>query len=240
VTDAVEDVRVEDVEVTTPHGPARIALQVPDAVTGLLVLGHGAGGGIEAPDLLAAVGAAPPGVAVARVLQPYRVAGRRAPAPAAQLDEAWAAVLAALTHRFPGVPQVHGGRSSGARVACRGAVVADPAPVGVLALAFPLLAPARRDGTRADRSPEIDAVAAAGIPVLAVSGDRDPFGAPPAAAHREVVTVHGDHSLRARGPVHDAVGPWLATLLGPPAGRPQASGRNARRTATRSASRRRP
>jgi uncharacterized protein len=215
----------EELEVPTPHGPARIALRVPGAVAGLLVLGHGAGGGIEAPDLLAAVHAAPAGVAVARVLQPYRVAGRRAPAPAAQLDEAWVAVLAALTGRFPGVPQVHGGRSSGARVACRGAVVAAPAPVGVLALAFPLLAPARKDGTRADRSPEIDAVDAVGIPVLAVSGDRDPFGVPPAGAHRDVVTVRGDHSLRTQGPVRDAVERWLAALLcrrplpgqGPPA-----------------------
>ena len=208
-------VAVTDLEVTTPHGPARIALTVPDggAVAGLLVLGHGAGGGIEAPDLLAAARAAPPGVGVARVLQPYRVAGRRAPAPAAQLDEAWAAVLAALIRRFPDVPQVHGGRSSGARVACRGAVAAAPAPVGVLTLAFPLLAPARKDGTRADRSPEIDAVDAAGIPVLAVSGDRDPFGVPPTAVHREVVTVRGDHSLRTQGPVREAVGPWLATLL---------------------------
>jgi hypothetical protein len=98
-------------------------------------------------------------------------------------------------------------------VACRGATVADPAPVGVLTLAFPLLAPARKDGTRPDRSPEIDAVDAAGIPVLAVSGERDPFGVPPAAGHREVVTVRGDHSLRAAGPVRDAVSPWLAELL---------------------------
>jgi uncharacterized protein len=203
-----------ELEVATPHGPARIALQAPDAVAGLLVLGHGAGGGIEAPDLLAAARAAPDAVAVARVLQPYRVAGRRAPAPAAQLDEAWACVLVELTRRFPGTPQVHGGRSSGARVACRGAVVADPAPVGVLTLAFPLLAPARRDGTRADRSPEIDALDAAGIPVLAVSGDRDPFGVPPAAAHREIVRLRGDHSLRAQGPVRDAVGPWLVGAFG--------------------------
>lgn len=201
-------------EVPTPHGPARVALDAPEGAAAVLVLGHGAGGGIEAPDLLAAAGAVPTGVAVARVLQPYRVAGRRGPAPAMQLDEAWAAVLAELTRRFAGVPQVHGGRSSGARVACRGAVVADPAPVGVLTLAFPLLAPARKDGTRPDRSPEIDAVDAAGIPVLAVSGDRDRFGVPPPAVHREVVTVRGDHSLRAKGPVRDAVGPWLEKLLG--------------------------
>ncbi len=203
----------EGLEVATPHGPARIALHAPEVVTGLLVLGHGAGGGIEAPDLLAAADAAEGTVAVARVLQPYRVAGRRGPAPAAELDEAWAAVLAVLTRRFPGVAQVHGGRSSGARVACRGAVAADPAPVGVLTLAFPLLAPPRKDGTRGDRTPEIDAVDAAGIPVLAVSGDRDRFGIPPAAAHREVVTVRGDHSLRAKDPIRDAVGPWLAALL---------------------------
>jgi predicted alpha/beta-hydrolase family hydrolase len=200
-------------DVDTPHGPARVHPHPVDAARALLVLGHGAGGGIDAPDLLAAADAVPPGVAAARVLQPYRVAGRRGPAPAAQLDEAWAAVLTVLADRFPGVPQVHGGRSSGARVACRGAVVADPAPVGVLALAFPLLAPARKDGTRPDRSPEIDAVDAAGIPVLAVSGDRDRFGVPPAAAHREVVTVRGDHSLRAKGPVRDVVGPWLEKLL---------------------------
>ncbi|HEY2221246.1 alpha/beta family hydrolase [Actinomycetospora sp.] len=207
-------VSVDEFEVLTPHGPARVALEASNLTMGLLVLGHGAGGGIEAPDLLATAEGAGSTVAVARVLQPYRVAGRRGPAPAAQLDEAWACVLAELTRRFPDTPQVHGGRSSGARVACRGAVVADPAPVGVLALAFPLLAPARKDGTRPDRSPEIDAVDEAGIPVLAVSGDRDRFGVPPGAPHREVVTLRGDHSLRARGPVRDAAGPWLARLLG--------------------------
>jgi uncharacterized protein len=206
-------VTAEELEVATPHGPARIALRAASLTAGLLVLGHGAGGGIEAPDLLAAADAAEPTVAVARVLQPYRVAGRRGPAPAAELDEAWACVLAALTRRFPDAPQVHGGRSSGARVACRGAVAADPAPVGVLVLAFPLLAPARKDGTRGDRTPEIDAVDAAGIAVLAVSGDRDRFGVPPAASHREVVTLRGDHSLKAKGPVREAVAPWLATLL---------------------------
>lgn len=211
-------VTVDGFEVPTPHGPARVALQASNLTCGLLVLGHGAGGGIEAPDLLAAADAAGSTVAVARVLQPYRVAARRGPAPAAQLDEAWAAVLAELTRRFPDVPQVHGGRSSGARVACRGAVVASPSPVGVLVLAFPLLAPPRKDGTRGDRSPEIDAVDAAGIPVLAVSGDRDRFGVPPVAAHREVVTVRGDHSLRAKGPIRDAVEPWLGALLPVPFG----------------------
>ncbi|HSK61696.1 MAG TPA: alpha/beta family hydrolase [Actinomycetospora sp.] len=205
---------VDEFDVPTPHGPARVVLRRPGRCVGLMVLGHGAGGGVEAPDLLAAAEAGDGlFLAVARVLQPYRVAGRKAPAPAAQLDEAWACVLAALTERVPDAPQVHGGRSSGARVACRGAVAADPAPVGVLTLAFPLLAPARKDGTRPDRGPEIDAVDAAGIPVLAVSGEADRFGVPPPGAHREVVTVHGDHSLRAKAPVRDAVAPWLAALF---------------------------
>jgi uncharacterized protein len=204
----------DEFDVPTPHGPARVVLRRSGRCCGLVVLGHGAGGGVEAPDLLAAAEAGDGlSLAVARVLQPYRVAGRKAPAPAAQLDEDWACVLGALTERFPDTPQVHGGRSSGARVACRGAVVATPAPIGVLTLAFPLLAPARRDGTRPDRGPEIDAVDAAGIPVLAVSGDADRFGVPSPGAHREVVTVRGDHSLRAKGPVRDAVAPWLEALV---------------------------
>ncbi|MEJ2868833.1 alpha/beta family hydrolase [Actinomycetospora sp. OC33-EN08] len=208
-------VGIDEFEVPTPHGPAVVHLEHPGYCGGLLVLGHGAGGGIEAPDLLAAAASAPVPIAVARVLQPYRVAGRKAPPPAAQLDEAWACVLAELTERFPDTDQVHGGRSSGARVACRGAVAAPKRPVGVLALAFPLLAPARKDGTRPDRSPEIDAVSDAGIPVLAVSGDRDRFGVPPVAPHREVVTVRGDHSLKAKGPVREAIEPWIARFFPP-------------------------
>ena len=198
------------VEVVTPHGPAHVHLDRPHGdPRGLLVLGHGAGGGVEAPDLLGARTAAlGHGLAVARVLQPYRVAGRKAPAPAAQLDAAWAAVVEHLTPAFDGVPQVHGGRSSGARVACRGA--ATLGPVAVLALAFPLLAPPRRDGTRPDRGPEIDAVT---VPVLAVSGERDRFGIPDPTPTREVVVLAGDHALRARGPVAAAVGPWLEALF---------------------------
>ncbi|MDD7940048.1 alpha/beta hydrolase [Actinomycetospora lutea] len=198
------------ITVETPHGAAEVHLDEPGgAPRGLLVLGHGAGGGVEAPDLLGARAAArDAGLAVARVLQPYRVAGRRAPPPAAQLDEAWAAVVRHLGRTIPDVPQVHGGRSSGARVACRGA--AALAPVAVLALAFPLLAPARKDGTRPDRGPEIDAVT---VPVLAVSGERDRFGVPAPTATREVVVLAGDHSLKARGPVAAAVGPWLARVL---------------------------
>jgi predicted alpha/beta-hydrolase family hydrolase len=201
--------RVERVD--TPHGAAEVHLDGADVgARALLVLGHGAGGGVEAPDLLGARDAAlAAGAAVARVLQPYRVAGRRAPAPAGQLDEAWAAVVGHLRAAFPGVPQVHGGRSSGARVACRGAAALEP--VGVLALAFPLLAPARKDGTRPDRGPELAGVT---VPVLAVSGERDRFGVPDPAPGREVVVVRGDHSLGAKGPIRDAVGPWLDRVLG--------------------------
>lgn len=109
----------------------------------------------------------------------------------------------------PDLEQIHGGRSSGARVACRGAAALRP--VAVLALAFPLLAPPRKDGTRADRGPEIDAV---DVPVLAVSGRGDRFGIPEPSERRDVVVVAGDHSLTARRPVVDAVGPWLERVLG--------------------------
>lgn len=159
----------------------------------LLVLGHGAGGGVEAPDLLAArQAAAGGGWAVARVLQPYRVAGRRAPAPAGRLDEALLAVVAALrADGLPG-PLVLGGRSSGARVACRTARAAGA--VGVVGLAFPLYPPAGRP----DRGPELRG---AGVPRLVLQGERDPFGGPAdvAAADPEatVVALAGaDHALR--------------------------------------------
>ena len=213
-------------EIDTPHGPARLHVDGSDPTFGVLVLGHGAGGGVAAPDLLGAQDAADRAVVtVVRVEQPYRVAGRRPAAPAAQLDAAWAAVVAHVHERWPGTPQIHGGRSSGARVACRGAVGVAPElrPAAVLALAFPLLAPARKDGTRADRGPEIDAVAAAGIPTLAVSGARDRFGVPEAVTGREVVVLPGDHSLRARRAVAEVVGPWLRRIVGgPPPGAPLA------------------
>lgn len=208
----------EQVTVDTPHGPARVELDAVPEPRALLVLGHGAGGGVEAPDLVAATRVALElGLAVARVLQPYRVAGRRAPAPAAQLDAAWAAVVADLHRRFPGVPQVHGGRSSGARVACRGAATLDDAlrPVGVLALAFPTRPVAkpgkpRQDRPPQDRGPELDAVP---VPVLAVAGETDPFGRPADAPGRTVVDVRGDHALRGDlRAVAAAVRAWLPTV----------------------------
>jgi predicted alpha/beta-hydrolase family hydrolase len=157
----------------------------------LLVLGHGAGGGVDAADLVAVRDlAVARGVAVARVLQPYRQAGRRAPAPARQLDVAWLAVLSALRSRdaLRHLPVVAGGRSSGARVACRTARQAEVA--GVVALAFPLHPPGRPERSRAG---ELDT----GVPTLVVNGDRDPFGIPEArpGVHVALVT-NGDHSLR--------------------------------------------
>ena len=170
------------------------------------MLGHGAGGSIDAPDLrLTAAVAADLGWTVVLVEQPYRVAGKKAAAPAPKLDEAWLAVVARL--RADGIvgpgPLVAGGRSSGARVACRTAAEAGAA--GVLCLAFPLHPPGKPEKTRL---PELEAVE---VPVLIVQGERDPFGRPPAAPGREVVVVAGDHGLKAdRDAVRAAVREWLS------------------------------
>ncbi|MFG2058286.1 alpha/beta family hydrolase [Micromonospora sp. NPDC048930] len=178
-------------EIPTPRGPARVDTDVPDGgYTTVLVLGHGAGGDVAAPDLVAvrdAVVAA--GVGVVRVTQPYRVAGRRAPAPAGHLDEAWTAVLAVLRERHPDVARwVVGGRSSGARVACRTATAVGAA--GIVALAFPLHPPGRPERSRADEL-------RTGLPTLVVNGDRDPFGMPQPGPDVEVVTRPGErHDLR--------------------------------------------
>ncbi|MEU7958754.1 alpha/beta hydrolase family protein [Micromonospora humida] len=193
-------------QLDTPRGPARVDTDRPAGPpTSLLVLGHGAGGAVDAPDLLAVRDAArDAGVLVARVTQPYRVAGRRAPAPAGHLDEAWTAVLAVLCRRHPDLPLLVGGRSSGARVACR---TAGPVgAVGVVALAFPLHPPGRPERSRADEL-------ATGLPTLVVNGDRDPFGLPVAAGAVQVVVRRGErHDLR-RDPagVATAVLTWLRT-----------------------------
>ena len=194
-------------EIETPHGPARAEIVVGSI--GTIVLGHGAGGGTNAPDLRAAGAVAESlGWTVVFVEQPYRVAGRRAPAPAAQLDVAWLTVLAALREADaigPG-PLVVGGRSSGARVACRTAH--DGGAAGVLCLAFPLHPPGKANDPTKSRLPELDAVT---VPVLIVQGESDPFGMPPAAADREIATLRGNHSLRSDMPgLRTAVGSWLS------------------------------
>jgi len=199
-------------DVETPHGPARVHLHPTDEPRAWLVLGHGAGGGVGARDLVAAADAAhTEGVGVALVEQPYRVAGRRSPAPARQLDVAWVAVVDELRGTtLEGLPLVVGGRSSGARVACRTSAATDA--VGVLCLAFPLRPPRRKQGAEPpSRLDELDAVA---VPVLVVQGVRDPFGIPPAGTTRAVVEVSADHSLRTDlEAVRAAIGGWLRDVV---------------------------
>ncbi|BCB81645.1 alpha/beta hydrolase [Phytohabitans flavus] len=158
-------------EIVTPRGPALVDLTPASGrPKSLLVLGHGAGGGVNAPDLVALRDAAhDAGMIVARVTQPYRVAGRRAPAPATQLDEAWTAVVRALVADHPKARLVMGGRSSGARVACRTAV--DLGAAAIICLAFPLHPPGRPERSRQEELP-------AEVPTLVLNGDRDPFGIP--------------------------------------------------------------
>jgi uncharacterized protein len=196
------------VEVETPHGPARAELHCAEEGRAALLLGHGAGGGIAAPDLVAVTRAATEaGVHVALVEQPYRVAGRRAPAPAKQLDAAWLAVVEDLGERwFADLPLIFGGRSSGARVACRTAEAG--AASAVLCLAFPVHPPGKPEKSRLA---ELDAVEA---PVLVVQGDRDAFGQPEPSHNREVVLVPGDHSLKTDvDAVFRAVEEWLGKVL---------------------------
>ncbi|HEX2084899.1 MAG TPA: alpha/beta family hydrolase [Solirubrobacteraceae bacterium] len=196
-------------EIDTPHGIARAHLTRAEQPRGLLVLGHGAGGGVRAPDLVAARDAAVlAGFGVALVEQPYRVAGRRSPPRAPVLDEAWVAVVERL--RAPGVPLVTGGRSSGARVACRTADAVGAA--GVLCLAFPLVAP-----SGASRQEELDGVE---VPVLVVQGVNDRFGMPQPAPRREVVQVAGDHGLKKdRDVIAAAVTRWLQRVASSAANR---------------------
>jgi uncharacterized protein len=202
-------------EIDTPHGPARAHLHAADAPAGALVLGHGAGGGVAAPDLLAATEAGlAERMSVVLVEQPYRVAGRRSPPRARTLDAAWVSVVTQLRRRsLRELPLVVGGRSSGARVACRTA--AELGAVGVLCLAFPLRPPARAGAgaaaTRPSRLPELEAVE---LPVLVVQGENDRFGVPPAARGRDIAVVRGDHSLRSdRAAVVEAVRSWLERVL---------------------------
>lgn len=176
-------------ESRTTRGTARVHVWSTPEPRRRLLLGHGAGGGVQTPDLLAVAQALPgTGTEVWLVEQPWRVAGRRvAPAPTT-LDEAWVQVLADVPRDLP---LLVGGRSAGARVACRTALATGA--TGVVALAFPLHPPGKPEKSRAA---ELDG---AGVPVLVVQGANDPFGRPgeiAAAPGRAVVSVAGDHSLR--------------------------------------------
>lgn len=203
-------------EIETPSGVARAHLTGASDRRrhGLAVLGHGAGGGIEAPDLVAVTAALTgAGWDVARVEQPYRVQGRRAPEAAPRLDAAWSAVVATLRGRTR-TPLVVGGRSSGARVACRTA--AEVGATAVVALSFPLHPPGKPEKTR------VEELASVAVPVLVVQGDRDPFGdeaelrsalGTGAASQPAIVTVPGDHSLRSStAQVAREVADWITGM----------------------------
>jgi predicted alpha/beta-hydrolase family hydrolase len=198
--------------VTTPHGDARIHVDRAKSPVATLVLGHGAGGGVDARDLAVLAKRLPPqGLSVFRVEQPYRVAGRRVPSSARILDESWLAVVNSLR---PQTPLVVGGRSAGARVACRTARTLGAS--GCLALAFPLSPPGKPHKSRADELHRV------GVPTLVVQGDRDSFGAPdafpdtvdltvvPGADHGFATLKRGDLSQEeALGVLVEAVLEWI-------------------------------
>ena len=175
------------------------------------MLGHGAGGGVAAPDLVAVARVAgEAGFTVALVEQPYRVAGRKSPAPARQLDTAWESVLEQLrADALEGLGVIVGGRSSGARVACRTAATIEAC--AVLCLAFPLHPPGKADDPAKSRLPELEAVT---VPVLVIQGERDPFGMPPGGDGRTVEPIPGNHSLRSAAAVQSAVAGWLGRAEG--------------------------
>jgi predicted alpha/beta-hydrolase family hydrolase len=172
------------VEISTEQGPATVVLDKVSKPTFLLVLTHGAGGGVDSADVRAARDAATGlGASVARVLQPYRVRGARAPGNAAKQDAAWLEIITALRKICTDVPLIQGGRSNGARVACRTARQAGAQ--GVIALAFPLHPPGRPESSRAGELRQ------AGVPVLVVNGASDPFGIPAESDADRVVVLPG-------------------------------------------------
>ncbi|MFC6713145.1 alpha/beta family hydrolase [Branchiibius cervicis] len=199
--------------IETPVGPARAHIRRAADPRGTVVLSHGAGGGIDAPDLVALTALVGDGWNYVLVEQPWRVAGKKiAPAPKT-LDAAWIPIIAALydgRRRLTG-PWITGGRSAGARVACRtaAAVGAD----GVLALAFPLHPPGHPEKSRADEGRQV------GVPLLVVQGQRDPFGTPQevsaAVPTATVRPARGDHGFT-KDPqdVVAAVRDWLECAPG--------------------------
>ena len=230
------------VQIMTEGGAAQAELD-GDAASArfLFVLTHGAGGSVGAPDLLAARDAALQlGGMVVRVTQPYRVRGARAPGSAVRQDAAWVEIVTTLRELAPGAPLVQGGRSNGARVACRTAAAVGAR--AVVALAFPLRPPqrspaagtgkgpqsgkgpaaARPDGagTKAataaqTRAAELRSAREGGAKVLVVNGERDPFGIPGARDADRVVVVPGEtHALKGhRAVIVAAVAEWLPVVL---------------------------
>ncbi|MEV6068022.1 alpha/beta family hydrolase [Nocardia sp. NPDC052001] len=193
--------------IETSAGPAEIDIARPakKPPAFLLLLTHGSGGGVDAKDLLAVRDSAlESGGAVVLVTQPYRVAGRRAPGKADVQDAAWLEIITAVRRKFRGVPLIQGGRSNGARVACRTAVAAQAK--GVVALSFPLHPPGKPEKSRREELLDVG-----DIPVVVVNGARDPFGIPDPADATEVKVIPGQaHSYRAGfDDIAATVTPWL-------------------------------
>jgi uncharacterized protein len=201
------------VEIPTGYGAAQVDIDQPAAAAGfLLVLTHGAGGGTASADVLAARDAGLRlGAAVARVTQPYRARGARAPGSVVAQDAAWLEIIPVLRTRYPGIPLVQGGRSNGARVACRTARAAGAR--AVVALAFPLHPPGHPERSR------VAELRDAGTDVLVINGARDPFGVPGSTDAARVVVLPGETHALAKDPaaVGDAVQDWLHEILGIPA-----------------------
>lgn len=190
-----------ELTVATATMPGRLVVDEATDPLAVLLLGHGAGGGVDAFDLAALAAALPArGITVARFEQPWRAAGRRVAGPARGLDAAWRTALDEAARRWPALPLVVGGRSAGARVACR--CFAPPAR-GVVALAFPLHPPGHPEKSRADELLAVDA------PVLVIQGERDPFGTPgeieQVLASARLVAVSG--AAHALGPTRKADDP---------------------------------
>jgi len=202
-------------EMSTASGQARAEIDVaPGSSTTpalLLVLTHGAGGGVASKDLLAASrGGLAAGAVVARVLQPYRVRGASAPGSPDRQDAAWLEIIAALRAEYPELLLVQGGRSNGARVACRTAQTVGA--VAVLALAFPLHPPGKAGDPARSRAGELRS---AGVPVLVINGERDPFGIPDEADVDTVIVLPGQtHALSGQAEaITAATSSWLRDVV---------------------------
>ena len=200
-------------EIMTSAGLARVVLEQPERPTFLIVVTHGAGGSPDTADVLAVRDAARKlGAATALVTQPYRVRGAAAPGSAARQDAAWAELIGVLreeTARDGAVlPLIQCGRSNGARVACRTA--AHVGAAGVIALAFPLHPPGRPGKSREAE------LRGAGVSVLVINGERDPFGVPePDDATKVVILPREAHALsKDPAAVGAAVTAWLLSLGG--------------------------
>ncbi|CAM3041329.1 alpha/beta family hydrolase [Skermania piniformis] len=192
-------------QIRTVAGPAEVVLDLPEQPRFLLLLTHGAGGGVDTKDLLAVRDTALAlGGGVARVRQPYQVSGRRAPGATGPQDAAWLDVVTALREQVGAVPLIQGGRSNGARVACRTAAAAQVA--GVLALSFPLHPPGKPERSRVD---ELRCALDHGE-VVVINGERDPFGVPAPADATAVHVVRGQaHAFRRVDALPALVRPWL-------------------------------